>query len=63
MILSNFEAAVSRVGSIGAGFFYPLCSDMRTMPGLSKRPGVREGGEIVLNSKESLETNLQALLD
>jgi formate--tetrahydrofolate ligase len=24
--------------SAGAGFLYPLCGDMRTMPGLSKRP-------------------------
>jgi formate--tetrahydrofolate ligase len=24
--------------SVGAGFLYPLCGDMRTMPGLSKRP-------------------------
>jgi formate--tetrahydrofolate ligase len=25
--------------SIGAGFLYPLCGDMRTMPGLSAHPG------------------------
>ncbi|MEI7469055.1 MAG: formate--tetrahydrofolate ligase, partial [Chloroflexota bacterium] len=24
--------------SVGAGFLYPLCGDMRTMPGLSKHP-------------------------
>ncbi len=25
--------------SNGAGFIYPLCGDMQTMPGLSTRPG------------------------
>jgi len=24
--------------SIGAGFLYPLCGEMKTMPGLSRRP-------------------------
>jgi formyltetrahydrofolate synthetase len=24
--------------SVGAGFLYPLCGDMRTMPGLPTRP-------------------------
>jgi formyltetrahydrofolate synthetase len=24
--------------SVGAGFLYPLCGDMRTMPGLPKTP-------------------------
>jgi formyltetrahydrofolate synthetase len=24
--------------SIGAGFLYPLCGEMRTMPGLPKKP-------------------------
>jgi len=24
--------------SVGAGFLYPLCGDMRTMPGLPRRP-------------------------
>ena len=24
--------------SVGAGFVYPICGDMRTMPGLSKEP-------------------------
>jgi formate--tetrahydrofolate ligase len=24
--------------SVGAGFIYPLCGDMRTMPGLGKTP-------------------------
>ena len=25
--------------SVGAGFLYPLCGDMQTMPGLSSHPG------------------------
>ncbi len=38
--------------SVGAGFIYPLCGDMRTMPGLSKHPAaaridIDEHGEIV----------------
>jgi formate--tetrahydrofolate ligase len=38
--------------SVGAGFIYPLCGDMRTMPGLSSRPAaaridIDEHGEIV----------------
>jgi formate--tetrahydrofolate ligase len=38
--------------SLGAGFIYPLCGDMRTMPGLSSRPAaeridIDEHGEIV----------------
>jgi len=38
--------------SVGAGFIYPICGDMRTMPGLSSRPAaevidIDEGGEIV----------------
>jgi formate--tetrahydrofolate ligase len=24
--------------SVGAGFVYPICGDMRTMPGLSSNP-------------------------
>jgi methylenetetrahydrofolate dehydrogenase (NADP+)/methenyltetrahydrofolate cyclohydrolase/formyltetrahydrofolate synthetase len=24
--------------SVGAGFLYPLCGEMRTMPGLPRRP-------------------------
>jgi len=24
--------------SVGAGFIYPICGDMRTMPGLSSHP-------------------------
>ncbi len=38
--------------SVGAGFIYPLCGDMRTMPGLSAHPAaeqvdIDENGEIV----------------
>lgn len=38
--------------SVGAGFIYPLCGEMRTMPGLSKRPAalnidIDEDGNIV----------------
>ena len=38
--------------SVGAGFIYPLCGDMRTMPGLSKHPAaaridIDDHGEIV----------------
>jgi formate--tetrahydrofolate ligase len=38
--------------SVGAGFIYPLCGEMRTMPGLSVTPaathiGIDENGEIV----------------
>lgn len=38
--------------SVGAGFIYPICGDMRTMPGLSSRPAaevidIDEDGEIV----------------
>ena len=38
--------------SVGAGFVYPICGDMRTMPGLGSRPGamgidIDEDGEIV----------------
>ena len=38
--------------SVGAGFVYPICGDMRTMPGLGARPGamdidIDENGEIV----------------
>jgi len=38
--------------SVGAGFIYPICGDMRTMPGLSKHPAaeridIDEQGEIV----------------
>lgn len=38
--------------SVGAGFLYPLCGDMRTMPGLSKSPAgdridIDENGNVV----------------
>ncbi len=38
--------------SVGAGFVYPICGDMRTMPGLGKNPAAKhididESGEIV----------------
>ena len=38
--------------SVGAGFIYPICGDMRTMPGLSANPAaeridIDENGEIV----------------
>jgi formate--tetrahydrofolate ligase len=38
--------------SVGAGFVYPICGDMRTMPGLSKNPAafsidLDESGEII----------------
>ena len=38
--------------SVGAGFIYPLCGDMRTMPGLSAHPAaeqvdIDDNGEIV----------------
>jgi formate--tetrahydrofolate ligase len=38
--------------SVGAGFFYPICGDMRTMPGLgtsaaAERNDIDENGEIV----------------
>ena len=38
--------------SVGAGFVYPICGDMRTMPGLAsnsaaERIDIDENGEIV----------------
>ena len=38
--------------SVGAGFIYPICGDMRTMPGLSAHPAaenvdIDEDGSIV----------------
>ena len=50
---SGFELPVREVrASVGAGFIYPLCGDMRTMPGLSAHPAaeqvdIDEDGEIV----------------
>jgi formate--tetrahydrofolate ligase len=38
--------------SVGAGFIYPICGEMRTMPGLPSNPNatridIDENGEIV----------------
>ena len=50
---SGFTLPITEVrASVGAGFIYPLCGDMRTMPGLSDHPGaenmdIDENGEIV----------------
>ncbi len=38
--------------SVGAGFVYPICGDMRTMPGLGRTPALQsididENGDIV----------------
>jgi formate--tetrahydrofolate ligase len=38
--------------SVGAGFIYPICGDMRTMPGLPSSPAaeridIDENGQIV----------------
>ena len=50
---TGFELPVREVrASVGAGFIYPLCGDMRTMPGLSAHPAaeqvdIDENGEIV----------------
>jgi formate--tetrahydrofolate ligase len=38
--------------SVGAGFIYPICGEMRTMPGLSAHPAaekidIDENGEVV----------------
>ena len=38
--------------SVGAGFIYPICGDMSTMPGLSSSPAaeridIGENGEII----------------
>ncbi|MGH3951582.1 MAG: formate--tetrahydrofolate ligase, partial [Pseudonocardiaceae bacterium] len=38
--------------SVGAGFIYPICGDMRTMPGLSSHPAaeridIDEAGQVV----------------
>ena len=36
--------------SVGAGFLYPLCGDMRTMPGLPTHPA---GEKVDIDSKEN----------
>ncbi len=28
--------------SVGAGFVYPICGDMRTMPGLGQTPALQQ---------------------
>ena len=36
---SGFRVPVREIrASVGAGFLYPLCGEMRTMPGLPSRP-------------------------
>jgi formate--tetrahydrofolate ligase len=50
---SGFRLPVREVrASVGAGFIYPICGEMRTMPGLSSNPAaeqidIDENGEIV----------------
>ena len=50
---AGFELPVREVrASVGAGFIYPLCGDMRTMPGLSAHPAAEQvdidaNGEII----------------
>ena len=34
------EARLKPRASVGAGFIYPICGDVRTMPGLSVTPAV-----------------------
>ena len=40
--------------SVGAGFIYPLCGDMRTMPGLGKNPAAKNI-DIVFNNNPAGE--------
>jgi formate--tetrahydrofolate ligase len=50
---TGFRLPVREVrASVGAGFIYPICGDMRTMPGLASRPAaisidLDENGNIV----------------
>ena len=50
---TGWRLAVREVrASIGAGFIYPICGDMRTMPALSSSPAaeridIDDSGEIV----------------
>jgi formate--tetrahydrofolate ligase len=50
---SGFTLPVREVrASVGAGFIYPICGDMRTMPGLSEHPAaeqidIDDGGNII----------------
>ncbi|KAI0726658.1 C-1-tetrahydrofolate synthase [Fomitopsis betulina] len=44
-VASGFTVPIREVRlSAGAGFLYPLCGDMQTMPGLGTRPGFWEVG-------------------
>jgi methylenetetrahydrofolate dehydrogenase (NADP+)/methenyltetrahydrofolate cyclohydrolase/formyltetrahydrofolate synthetase len=37
--VAGFKLPIKEVrASVGAGFVYPLCGDMQTMPGLPTRP-------------------------
>ena len=39
---TGFTLPVREVrASVGAGFIYPICGDMRTMPGLGKTPAAK----------------------
>jgi formate--tetrahydrofolate ligase len=50
---TGFRLPVREVrASVGAGFVYPICGDMRTMPGLSSHPAAEsidldENGDVV----------------
>jgi formyltetrahydrofolate synthetase len=50
---SGFTVAIQEVrASVGAGFIYPLCGEMRTMPGLGKFPAAQnvdidENGRVI----------------
>jgi formate--tetrahydrofolate ligase len=50
---TGFRLPVREVrASVGAGFIYPICGDMRTMPGLASKPAaisidLDENGDIV----------------
>ena len=40
---SGFTFPIREVrASVGAGFIYPICGDMRTMPGLSQHPAAEQ---------------------
>jgi formate--tetrahydrofolate ligase len=50
---SNFTLPIREVrASVGAGFIYPICGDMRTMPALPEHPAaeridIDENGNVV----------------
>jgi formyltetrahydrofolate synthetase len=50
---TGFRISITEVrASVGAGFIYPLCGEMRTMPGLGSQPAamnvdIDEDGNIV----------------